>query len=410
MNPKTAAKPPVVGRGHQPDYILALLTFILLAIGLIMMYSISPVLSYNLLHSTSRNYYFFGQLENIAAALLFFAISYAIPYSTWKRYAVPLIGVACLALFCLLIPSLSFATNGATRWLKLGPFSFQPAELLKLAFILYLAAWLERRGAYVRDFWEGLLPFGLMLLGASIVVVLFQRDMGTAMVLAGAVMGMFYASGAKWRHVATLMAAGLGGGWLAIITFPHRLSRLTTFLDPSKDPTGAGYHISQALIAVGSGGLLGVGLGRSISIYGYLPEAPNDSIFAVIAEEFGLIGSLIIIGLFGCLVYRGLKIAKDAPDSFSRLVAVGISLWLMFQALINVAAMLSLLPLTGIPLPFISYGGSSLVFTMIGAGILLNISKYTVREVKDAHSSQRRRDGWSYIANSGDRRRVKVAR
>ncbi|HSX48619.1 MAG TPA: putative lipid II flippase FtsW [Candidatus Nanoarchaeia archaeon] len=398
------------GRGHKPDYLLALTVFLLLGIGLIMIYSISPVLSFKLLGSTSRNYYFYGQLGNIAVGLFFWALASQIHYRVWQKWSPLLIAGAAIALLGLVVPGLSFSTNGATRWLKLGPASFQPAELLKLSLIVYLAAWFERRGQYIREFWEGLFPFSIMLAVASFVVVVLQRDMGTMMVLVLAAIGMFYAAGSKLRHVFSIVAGGAMLGWLAIVTFPHRLSRLTVFLDPSKDPSGQGYHISQALIAIGSGGLLGVGLGHSIQIYGYLPEAANDSIFAVIGEEFGLIGCLVIIGLFGFLVYRGLQIAKSAPDSFSRLTAIGISLWLLFQALINIAAMLSLLPLTGIPLPFISYGGSSLVFSLVGAGILLNISKYTVKEVSDANSRVGRRNGWSYFANTGNGRRVKAAR
>jgi cell division protein FtsW len=199
-------------------------------------------------------------------------------------------------------------------------------------------------------------------------------------------------------------------GWLAVLIAPHRLSRLTTFLDPGRDLTGQGYHINQALIAIGSGGLMGLGLGHSIQVYGYLPEAANDSIYAIIAEEFGFIGSVAIIGLFGVLVYRGLQVARSAPDLFGRLVATGISLWFLFQAGINIGAMLGVMPLTGIPLPFISYGGTSLIISLFGAGILLNISKFTVREGSDANNRQRRGDSGSYLANLGNQRRVKAAR
>jgi cell division protein FtsW len=191
---------------------------------------------------------------------------------------------------------------------------------------------------------------------------------------------------------------------------PHRLSRLATFLNPQLDASGTGYHINQALIAIGSGGIFGLGLGKSIQVYGYLPEAANDSIFAIIGEEFGMIGGLAIVVAFGILVYRGLQVARSAPDMFARLTATGIALWLLFQALINIGAMLSLVPLTGIPLPFISYGGTSLIISLFGAGILLNISKYTVREVNDANSRQRRGDSRPYFANPGNQRRVKVAR
>jgi len=206
------------------------------------------------------------------------------------------------------------------------------------------------------------------------------------------------------------MGSGIGAGLAAIAAFPHRMSRILTFLDPTKDTSGTGYHINQALIAIGSGGVLGVGLGHSIQVYGYLPEAANDSIFAIIAEEFGLIGSLAIVTLFGFVVYRGLLVARSAPDTFSRLTATGISVWFGLQAAINIGAMLSIVPLTGIPLPWISYGGTSLIISMLGAGILLNISKYTIREESNANRSERRGDSRAYNANSSYQRRVKIAR
>jgi cell division protein FtsW len=204
-------------------------------------------------------------------------------------------------------------------------------------------------------------------------------------------------------------------GVLAVLPFPHRMQRINTFLHLSCNnltqlATSPDYHTCQALIAAGSGGLFGLGLGHSIQVYGYLPEAANDSIFAIIAEEFGLFGSLVIVILFGLLVWRGLRVARAAPDMFSRLVATGISAWMLMQALINIAAMISLIPLTGIPLPFISYGGTSLVVSLFGMGILLNISKYTVSEVGDANSRQRRGDSRAYITGSGNLRRVKIAR
>jgi cell division protein FtsW len=242
------------------------------------------------------------------------------------------------------------------------------------------------------------------------VVVVLQKDMGTAMVIALSTVGMYFAAGMLWRHLGLVAALGAAASWVFIMMAPHRVSRLTTFLDPSHDATGQGYHINQALIAIGSGGVLGLGLGKSIQVYGYLPEAANDSIFAIIAEEFGLLGSIGIIVAFGVLAYRGLLVARSAPDTFSRLAATGISLWLLFQSVINIGAMLALVPLTGIPLPFISYGGTSLIISLLGAGILLNISKYTVREVTDAGSRQRRGDSRPYFANPGNQRRVKTAR
>lgn len=379
------------GRGHKPDYMLLIAVGILLSIGLIMMYSISPVLSYKLFNSTSKNYYFYGQLLNTAVALTVGIIASRIYFPNWKCWSVFLLGVTIASLVLVLLPGLSFTKNGATRWIRLGPASFQPAELLKLTAVIYLAAWFESRRDKMDNWREVLVPFTMMFAAASFVIVVLQRDMGTMMVLAAAVLGLYFVAGAPIKQYGALIAGTVAAGIVAIIAFPHRMERLLVFLDPSKDPTNTGYHISQALIAIGSGGILGRGLGHSYQIYGYLPEAANDSIFAVIGEEFGLLGAILMIGLFLVVIQRGLTIAKNAPDQFSRLLALGITLWLGFQAIINIAAMLSLVPLTGIPLPFISYGGSSLMLSLVGIGILLNISKYTKLEVSHANSGERRR-------------------
>lgn len=377
-------------RAHRPDYVLALTVFILLAFGLTLMYNISPALSQKLLGNASAGYYFKGQLINIGAGLAAWAVAGSIYYERWRKWApILLLGSIALVLM-LMVPGLSYSKNGATRWLGVGSLSFQPAELLKLSLILYLASWFEARGKELRTFWDGVVPFAVMLFFTSIIVVVFQRDLGSMLVLACAATGMFYLAGIRLHHLFVLLGAGLGLGAVAIVAFSHRLSRFMTFLDPSKDATGSGYHINQALIGIGSGGLFGAGLGKSIQIYGYLPEASNDSIFAVIGEEFGIIGAVLIVILFGILVYRGFKIVQAAPDNFARLTAAGLTLVFMFQAFINIAAMLSLVPLTGIPLPFISYGGSSLVIMMFAAGILFNISKHTVKEAAYADSSQRR--------------------
>lgn len=397
-------------RSHQPDYILALVIFILLAIGLIMMYSISPVLSFKVSGTTSRNYYFNNHLLNLGIGVIGWIIATSLDYRVWKRLAPGLVGLATVALFALMIPGLSSTKNGATRWLALGPFSFQPSELLKLALILYLAVWFERHNEQLRSFWDGLVPFSVIMVGASLAVVVFQRNLSTMVVLGLAAIAMYFVAGISWRQFGLLVAGALAAGWLAIITFPHRLARLATFLNPDKVTSAAGYQISQALIAVGSGGLFGLGLGKSIQVHGYLPEVANDSIFAIIAEEFGLIGAVLIVGLFAVLIIRGFRIARNAPDIFSRLVATGISVWLFVQSLVNIAAMLSLVPLTGIPLPFVSYGGSSMVFSLIGAGILLNISKYTTSEVTDATYRKRRRLGWPHHADSSRPRSPQAAR
>ena len=397
-------------RAHHPDYVIALVITILLAIGLVMLYSVSPILSQKMSGGAGRNYYFVNQLLYVGLGVVAWIVATAIPYQLWRKYAPMLLGLSILALIALLVPGLSASALGATRWLKVGPFQVQPAEILKLSLILYLAAWFERRTDDLKSFWDGVVPFAIMVSAACFVIAVLQRDMGTMMVLALTAIGMFFAAGLRWTHLGVVAGAGLASGVALIAAFPHRVSRLATFLNPTKDAMGSGYHINQALIAVGSGGFFGVGLGHSIQVYGYLPEAANDSIFAIIAEEFGFIGSLAVVALFGFLIYRGFQVARTAPDMFGRLVATGISLWLLFQAAINIGAMLSLLPLTGIPLPFISYGGTSLVISLFGSGILLNISKFTTREEGYADRGQRGRLGGTYNANARRKRQLNTAR
>lgn len=395
-------------RAHKPDYVLATAVTVLLGIGLMMIYSLSPILSNNL--GTKDNYYFWRQLISFGAGLAAWIWASSVDYEKWRGRAKVLAVLAGLGLIALLIPGLGITRNGATRWLNLGITSFQPAELLKIAAVLYFAGWLEKNRGQIKSLKQGIMPFGLIMAAIAAVVVFYQRDLGSMGVIAAAGLGMYFIAGVRWSHLATLIGGGLALVIASTMAFSHRIARVTAFLNPGQDPTGVGYHINQALIAVGSGGLFGVGLGRSIQVYGYLPEASNDSIFAVIAEEFGLIGSLLVIGLLGVVVYRGFKIALRAPDMFSRLTAAGITLVIMFQSLINIAAMLSLVPLTGITLPFISFGGTSLVITMLAVGILYNISKYTAMEEAYARDRQRRGNGWSYIADPGYRRRPKIAR
>ncbi len=400
-------------RSHHPDYGLALIVLVLLALGTIVMYSISPVLSHKLVGLGAKynpGYYFTNQLAYAAVGIVGWVIATSINFWRWRKYATAILIVGGIGLLALFVPGLAHSSNGATRWIKLGSAEIQPAEFFKLAVIVYLAAWFEKRGAEVKSFWDGVVPFSIMLFFAGVFLGVFQKDMGTTLVVVAIAVSMLYVAGVRLTHLAALSGTAVGLLWLSVLAFPHRLSRLTTFIHPSSDVTGQGYQINQALIGIGSGGILGLGLGHSVQVYGYLPEAPTDSIFAILAEEFGLIGSLAILFLFGLLVWRGLTIAKNAPDTFSRLIAAGISFWMLFQVLINVGAMISLLPLTGIPLPFISYGGSSLVASLFAMGILLNISKYTVREAHDADSRQRRGNGRAYSPGVGNLRRVKVAR
>lgn len=365
-------------RKHRPDYQFITPAFILLILGLIIIYSISPVLSHKLLGDVGRNYFLWGQLLHIGVGLTGFLIASNIHYSKWQKFLPVLIVITGLSLLLLALPGTGVSRNGATRWVSLGPITYQPAEIIKLVSIIYLA------GRFSQDFKDKSaesarrtrITLGLLLV-LSAIVLFWQKDMGTMIVIAAILFAQFYSSGVSIKHVSQLLLAGLSVGIGSILLFPHRISRLVTYFNPGENTTSSGYHLNQALIAIGSGGILGLGIGKSVQIYGYLPEAANDSIFAIIGETFGFLGSLVVLGLFAWLVYRGFKISMDAPNRQSQLIAVGIVVWIASQTLINMAAMLGLVPLTGIPLPFLSYGGTSLVMLMTAAGILVNISKYT---------------------------------
>lgn len=315
----------------------------------------------------------FGLLPGLLALFL----CQLIDYHRWRTLVVPIFALTIVLLILVFIPGVGAKIYGASRWISIGPFSFQPSELAKLSVILYLAAWLSKQGrTRIQDLYEGLLPF-IVILGAVAFLILKQPDTGTLGVIFLVSLAVFFAGGAKLSHLAAIVASGLLLLGLLIKLAPYRMQRFLVFLNPEHDPQGAGYHIQQALLAIGTGGLFGLGLGHSRQKFNYLPEPVTDSIFAVFAEEWGFIGALVVLGLFLAVAVRGLAIARRAPDEFGKLVAVGITMWIALQAFINIAAITGLIPLTGIPLPFLSYGGTSLMFLMAGVGILLNISKQT---------------------------------
>jgi cell division protein FtsW len=275
------------------------------------------------------------------------------------------------------VPSISLYHAGARRWLSFGVFSFQPAELLKFSFIVYLAAWLESKAKHIGSFTFGLLPFAIM---SSMVAALLirQPDFGTLMVLLAAVGALFFVSGGHIKQLALLVIIGMIVLGVLVAIEPYRLSRISVFLNPSYDVRGAGYQIHQALIAVGSGGVFGKGFGLSAQKFGYLPEPIGDSIFAVLAEELGFVGSSALLILFLLFFVRGISIMQRVPDFFSQLLGTGFLFVITFQAITNIAAIIGLIPLTGIPLSFISYGGSSLAIMMAEVGIIINISRYRI--------------------------------
>lgn len=302
-------------------------------------------------------------------------------YRNLRQYAFYIFTFSVLVTLAVFIPGLGASYGGATRWINLGGFSFQPAEILKLGFVIYIATWLSGMQEHITSFVSGTLPF-VGIMGFVGFIMLLQPDTDTFMIMAAAGLAMFITVGGRWRDVGLmfLSAAVL----LALIAFmrPYIMDRLTTFMHPESDPQGSGYQIQQSLIAVGSGGLGGRGFGQSIQKFEYLPEPIGDSIFAVFAEEFGFIGSTLLILLFVSFTFRGYKIATDAPDMFGTLLVVGFMTLIACQAFLNIGAMVGVAPLSGLPLPFISHGGTALLATLTMVGIVLNVSKYRKTKVK----------------------------
>lgn len=312
-------------------------------------------------------------------------ITAQIPYTFWRKYSFYVFLGAILLTILVFIPGIGFAHGGASRWINLGPISFQPSEFLKIAFIIYFAAWLSGVWRKIGNAKFGLIPFGI-LLGIIGGILLLQPDTDTFLVIFASGIAMYITAGARWRDVAVMLLASALG--LAIIAFarPYVMDRFLTFLDPSRDPLGSGYQIQQSLIAVGSGGFFGRGFGQSVQKFDFLPEPIGDSVFAVFAEEFGFLGGVLLILLFIWFAKRGLTISVRAPDTFSRLLVLGIVILIVTQAVINIGSMLSVLPLTGIPLPFVSHGGTALFITLAEIGIILNISKH----MKKTENSKRK--------------------
>jgi cell division protein FtsW len=276
--------------------------------------------------------------------------------------------------FGLLLLPIIFGGGSGERWVNLGFMSFQPSEIAKMTLIFYLAGWFSSKKTIKNV--QKLFPAFCLIIGSIALIMLIQKDLGTLGVIVMISSAMFITAGAAIYQLFAGMGLGTFLLWVAIKIEPYRLERLLTFMNPENNALGSAYQIRNALIAIGSGGLLGLGFGQSKQKYLYLPEAHTDSIFAIISEELGFIRAAVVIVLFAFIALRGYKIAMRAPDTFSRLVAAGITTWLFSQMLINVAAMLSLVPLTGVPLPFVSYGGSSLIILLGAVGILMNISKY----------------------------------
>ena len=350
------------------DLGLLLVTLGLTIFGLVMIYNASVFSAFR--DFGDKDYFLKYQGAWALVGLVSMLILAKIDYHFWEKLALPGILIA-LVLLVSVFSSLGIEVYGATRWLDLGVFTLQPAEITKLAYIVYLSAWFSKQ---VKT-----LPF-LAVTGLILGIVLLQRDLGTAAIIGFTGISLFFIAGAPWWQFLGLGVLGLLSGGLLIFTSDYRRVRFLTFLNSSSDQLGTSYHINQVLIALGSGGLLGVGLGQSRQKYGYIPEVTTDSIFAVVGNELGFIGASALILAFAFLLFRSFRIAREAPDRFGYLLAVGISSWLGIQILVNIGAMVALLPLTGVPLPLISYGGSSLLMVLAAIGLLLNISSQRVRD------------------------------
>jgi len=356
------------------DQILLFIVFALLVFGLIMIASAG--VAYSKTRFDSSYFFFKKQLLGVGVGLIALYFFQKINYVFWKKFSMIFFIGSVICLILVFVEGLGSKIYGASRWLNLGPISFQPSEMLKLSLIIYLAAWLESRGDKVKDFFEGFIPF-VSIVAIIGFLLMKQPDMGTLGILVLVAISIFFVAGSRIEHIFLMFAGGGLTFLFLILTSPYRLQRLTIFRNPGENLQGAGYHINQALIAIGTGGFFGLGLGHSLQKFNYLPEPVGDSIFAIVAEELGFLGAGVLIGLFVLFAFRGYKIAKNAPDVFSRLLAVGIVSWIVFQSAINIAAISGIVPLTGVPLPFISYGGTSMVFILSAVGILLNISRYS---------------------------------
>ncbi|MBL7159177.1 putative lipid II flippase FtsW [Candidatus Microgenomates bacterium] len=353
----------------ERDYLLILIVVFLSLFGLLMIFEASTVSAYQ---EFGDKYYFVREQSKwlgigIVALLVFSFLDYHHLYNL----AVPLLFSTICFLGAVFIPGIGIKVKGASRWINLRLFSFQPAELAKLTLTVYLSAWFASKE-------KGRLIAFLFLLGIILGLVVLEPDLGTTVIIAATAIVIYFVSESPISHFFLLIPLGLFSFLGLALISPYRFRRLVTFFDPSTDPQGASYHIRQILLSLGSGGLTGVGIGKSRQKHLFLPEATTDSIFAIVGEEFGFFGAFILILLFLFIIYRGFSIAKRAPDRFGRFLAVGITAGFAIQVIINLSAMVVLLPLTGAPLPLLSYGGSSLLITFVGMGILFNISRQRV--------------------------------
>jgi cell division protein FtsW len=352
------------GKHNRLPLTILLVGILVASFGLLAIYDASVIDAFRTFGD--KFHYVKQQAIWIGIGLVAALVTANIPISLIKKYAHVLYGATLILMFAVLIPGIGSKFMGARRWIDIGFTVLQPSELLKITLAIYLAKWLEQ---------DRTLKQFLILLGLNLGLIMLEPDLGTAIITVGVAFMVYYLSGAHLKEIASFSAILLVAMTALIILSPYRVSRLKTFMDPTTDPLGSSYHINQVLYGLGSGGFSGVGIGKSRQKYAYLPEATTDSIFAIIAEEFGFLGSsILIIALVGLLM-ASFKVAVNVTDKFDKLLSSSISLLFLIQIFVNLSSMVALVPLTGVPLPFISYGGSSLVTNFIALGLLVNIAK-----------------------------------
>lgn len=348
---------------------------ILVVFGLVMLFSAGVVDAQKKFGSSY--YYVLHQLvAGVLFGTVFMLVLARIKYSFWRKLALPMLFVAFALMIFVFVPSIGITLNGARSWIRIFGYTFQPSEFLKIALIIYFAAWFSGRSDRVRNWAYGLVPF-FAVLGFSGLLLALQPDVGTLGVIVVIALGVYFVAGIDWKRFVVVLSVLLIACTCIVAMAPYRLNRIKTLLNPSIDPRGISYQVNQSLIAIGSGGIFGRGYGNSTQKLGFLPEPVGDSIFAVIGEELGLVGAGATILLFGLLCFFLSQIARAAPDTFSRLYVMGVAVWIMSQTLVNIAAASGVGPLTGLPLPFISFGGSALATLLASLGIVLNIAKRT---------------------------------
>ncbi len=388
---------------HDPSWALLVAVLALTAFGIVMVYSASSVRSY--FSSADPAAQGLEQLGWAGLGLIGLLVAMRIDFRHLRYLAIPIFVITIVLLIVVLVPGIGAEINGSRRWIVIpGVGTLQPSEFAKLAVILYLAHWLDRRGSEARGFANGFIPFGL-LVAPGFLLIAAEPDLGTAGIYAIVAISIFFMSGANLIYLSMAGGAVAAAAWVMVSSTSYQLDRVQSFLDPFRDPLGTGYNTIQALLALGLGGLTGLGLGESRQKFLYLPAPSTDFIFAIIGEEWGLIGTLGVVALFVVIAYQGYRIAIAAPDTFSGLVACGITTWLVVQALVNMMVVTALLPVTGIPLPFISAGGSALTINLAAIGILLSISRETTQtgSLRDAVFGVGRRDRRARVPRAGRR-------